>query len=211
MRKIVVFISGRGSNLSSLTEACERGTCLAEIVAVISDKPNVLGLEIANQKNIPALVVNRKLYQNSDEFDKALEERLDVYKPDWIVLAGFMRVLGKHFVKKYRGKLVNIHPSLLPSFSGLDTHRRALLAGVKWHGATVHFVSEGLDEGPIIAQIAVPVYLYDTVESLGMRVLQAEHKLLPGVMSFCVQGKIYLGTDSVIYDYSIMNNAMAWS
>lgn len=210
MQRIVVFISGRGSNLACLADACTSGLCAAKIIAVISDRHNIPGLDVALQKKLPIIVVDRKMYKTNELFEQAMVNYLEPLQPDWLVLAGFMRVLGTTFLSKFREKLVNIHPSLLPSFIGLDTHRRALLSGVRWHGATVHFVNENLDGGPIIAQAAVPVYLNDTVDNLAARVLKAEHRLLTGVMSFCVQGKIYLENNIVKYDQSLIGTAMSW-
>lgn len=210
MQKIVVFISGRGTNLSYLVDFCERGFCAAKVVAVISDRPDAPGLNIALQKKIPIIVVDRRLYPVCEAFDYIVEQKLDILQPNWLVLAGFMKRLGARFVKKYEGKLINIHPSLLPSFPGLDTHHRALLAGVKWHGATVHFVNEELDAGSIIAQTVVPVYLHDTVDTLQARVLSAEHNLLPKIISLCVEGKITLDNGDVKYDRSLIENSMSY-
>jgi len=179
---IVVLISGRGSNLRALLDAELAGT----IVAVISNRVDAGGLAIAEARGVPTAVVAHRDFPSREAFDAALIETIDPHRPDLVVLAGFMRVLTPGFVAHYSGRLINIHPSLLPAFPGLDTHRRALAAGVKIHGCTVHFVTDALDHGPIIAQAAVPVLDDDDEASLGARVLAEEHRIFPdAVRKFC--------------------------
>ena len=182
MKTIVILISGRGSNMQTLLEA----RLPAKVAAVISNEPQAGGLEIARQHGIATRVVDHRPHANRAAFDTALATAIDSFKPDLVVLAGFMRILTGAFVNRYRGRLVNIHPSLLPSFAGLDTHRRALEAGVKVHGCTVHFVTPELDHGPIVIQAAVPVQDGDSEGTLAARVLAEEHRIYPqAVRWFC--------------------------
>ncbi len=175
MKSIVVLISGRGSNMQALFDAMLPCT----IVAVISNRADAAGLAIAKARGIPTAVVNHRDYPDRGSFDTALSKMIDNFHPDFVALAGFMRILTANFVSHYHGRLVNIHPSLLPAYSGLETHARALRDGVKIHGCTVHFVTPDLDHGPIIIQAAVPVMQDDTVQSLSDRVLRAEHQIYP--------------------------------
>ena len=182
MKKIVILISGRGSNMQAILEAGLPAT----VAAVISNEPQAAGLAIAQRHGVATPVVEHRAQVNRAAFDAALAAKIDAYTPDLIVLAGFMRILTDDFVHRYRGRLINIHPSLLPSFAGLDTHRRALEAGVKVHGCTVHFVTPRLDHGPIVIQAAVPVADGDSDESLAARVLVEEHRIYPqAVRWFC--------------------------
>ena len=182
MKKIVILISGRGSNMQAILEARLPVT----VAAVISNEPQAGGLTIARQHGIATRIVAHREHVNRPAFDAALAGEIDGYTPDLIVLAGFMRILTDGFVNRYRGRLVNIHPSLLPSFAGLDTHRRALAAGVKLHGCTVHFVTPQLDHGPIVIQAAVPVADDDSENTLAARVLAEEHRIYPqAVRWFC--------------------------
>ncbi len=173
---IVVLISGRGSNLKAIVDAANP---LVDISAVISNRPNAAGLVYAEEAGISTEVLDHKNFATRLEFDAALEECIDKYDPQLVVLAGFMRILSNEFVRHYQGRLINIHPSLLPKFKGLDTHKRALEAGEKEHGASVHFVTEDLDAGPIILQARVPILADDTEASLAARVLQVEHRIYP--------------------------------
>ena len=175
MKTGVILISGRGSNMRSLVEA---GTGL-DIRAVISNRPDAKGLEWARARGLATRVVDHKAYASREAFDEALAAAIDEHRPDLILLAGFMRVLTPAFIARYPGRILNIHPSLLPAFPGLHTHRRALEAGVKLHGCTVHVVTPELDGGPIVIQEAVPVLPGDTEESLAERVLAAEHRIYP--------------------------------
>lgn len=171
MKKIVILISGRGSNMQALLSA--RLPC--RIAAVISNRADAEGLETAKQRGIATRVVSHRDYADRASFDTALAEVIDSYKPDFVVLAGFMRILTPHFVAHYHGRLINIHPSLLPAYAGMQTHERALQDGVKIHGCTVHFVTPDLDHGPIIIQAAVSVLSHDTAQTLAARVLHEEH------------------------------------
>lgn len=191
MKSIVILISGRGSNLRAILEAG-----LADrVAAVISNNPLAAGLEFARARRIPTRVVDHRQYARREDFDAALRSVIEEYTPDLVVLAGFMRVLTADFVNHYAGRMINIHPSLLPLFPGLDTHRRALAAGVRIHGCTVHFVTPTVDHGPIIAQAAVPVFDGDTPERLASRVLEQEHRLYPAVIRWFLEGRILLKED----------------
>lgn len=192
MKKIVILISGRGSNMQSIVEAASAQQWPAQIAAVISNRSDAAGLEYAAGQGIPTAVVASKDFSSRQAFDEALQQKIDEYAPDLVVLAGFMRILTPDFVSHYAGCMLNIHPSLLPSFVGLATHQQALDAGVKIHGATVHFVTAELDHGPIVAQAAVPVLSGDTEHSLAQRVLQQEHLLYPQAVRQFVEGKISL-------------------
>ena len=182
----VILISGRGSNMRSIVEA---GTGL-DVRAVISNRPDAGGLEWARAQGIPTRVVDHRDYRTREAFDEALGASLAELKADLVLLAGFMRILTPGFVARFRNRLLNIHPSLLPAFTGLHTHRRALAAGVKLHGCTVHLVSPELDAGPIVAQAAVPVLADDTEESLAARVLAAEHRIYPQAVRWFLEGRV---------------------
>jgi phosphoribosylglycinamide formyltransferase-1 len=182
----VILISGRGSNMRSIVEA---RTGL-EDKAVISTRPEALGLEWARSQGIPAVAIDHKAHATREAFDAALAAEIDRHAPDLILLAGFMRILTPAFMTRYPRRILNIHPSLLPSFPGLHTHRRALDAGVKVHGCTVHVVTSALDAGPIVAQAAVPVIAGDTEESLAARVLEAEHRIYPQVVRSFLEGRV---------------------
>ncbi|MEO8039618.1 MAG: phosphoribosylglycinamide formyltransferase [Betaproteobacteria bacterium] len=184
MSRIAVIISGRGSNLGALLSA------RLPVVAVIANRPDAGGLRLAQAHGIPSAVVDHHLHDTRDAFDATLAATIDEQRPDLVVLAGFMRILTPTFVQHYAGRLINIHPSLLPAFVGLDTHRRALEAGVKVHGCTVHFVTDALDHGPIIAQAAVPVLADDSESTLAARVLAQEHRILPAAVRWFVDGRL---------------------
>ena len=175
MKRVVILISGRGSNMQALVRAREAGELPVGIVAVISNVPGAGGLATAQAHGIPTAVVPHQDYPSRAAFDAALRLEIDACRPDVVVLAGFLRVLTADFVRHYEGRLINIHPSLLPAFPGLHTHEKALAAGCKLHGATVHFVTPELDHGPIIIQAAVPVLAGDTPDTLAARVLVQEH------------------------------------
>ena len=190
MKKIVILISGRGSNMQAVVEACIAQKWPAQIAAVISNKADASGLAYAERQGIATAVVVSKEFSQREAFDAALQQKIDEFAPDLVVLAGFMRILTPAFVNHYAGRMLNIHPSLLPSFIGLATHRQALDAGVKLHGATVHFVTAELDHGPIVAQAAVAVHDEDTENSLAQRVLEQEHIIYPRAVRQFVEGKI---------------------
>lgn len=196
--KVGVLISGRGSNLASLIDACAQPDFPAEIVTVISNNPGAKGLEIAEAAGIPARVINHRDFAVRDTFDACLSEALEDAGAEFICSAGFMRILTDGFVEKWRNRQVNIHPSLLPAFKGLHVHARALEAGVRITGATVHFVRPEMDEGPIVAQAAVPVMLNDTEETLAARVLEAEHKLYPLALRLIAEGRVRIVDEKVI-------------
>ena len=182
-QRLVVLISGRGSNMEALLQAAQRRRWAArwgaQVVAVLSNRPQAQGLHVAAQHGVATEVVDHQAYPSREAFDAALAQAIDAHQPTLVLLAGFMRVLGAGFVARYQGRLLNIHPSLLPAFAGLNTHARALQAGCEVAGATVHWVDEGLDSGAIVAQAVVPVLPADTPETLGQRVLAAEHRLYP--------------------------------
>ncbi len=196
MKRIVCLISGRGSNLAAILRAAEeerwRERVPAAVVAVISNRAQAAGLAIAAAHGVPAQVIEHTRFDGRDGFEAALMAAIDAQAADLVVLAGFMRVLTRGFVARYAGRLINIHPSLLPAFPGLATHRQALAAGVRVHGATVHFVSEKVDGGAIIAQAAVPVLPGDSEEALAARVLAREHVLLPRCVRWCCEERIAL-------------------
>lgn len=188
MKRVVILISGRGSNMQALLDA----GLPCHFAAVISNRADAAGLAIAKQHGTPTEVVDHRNYKTREEFDAALTRTIDGYQADLVVLAGFMRILTSPFVTHYRGKLINIHPSLLPAYGGLDTHARALRDGVKIHGCTVHFVTPDLDHGPIIIQAAVPVRDGDTAESLAERILHEEHRIYPQAVRWICNGNVML-------------------
>ncbi len=186
MKRLVILISGRGSNMEALLDA----GIPAEIAAVISNRPEAAGLKIAASRGIETQVLDHKRFPDRESFDSALADRIDAYRPDLIVLAGFMRILTNRFVSRFAGRVLNIHPSLLPAFPGTDTHRRALEEGVRLHGCTVHFVTPALDHGPIIVQSAVAVMPGDDEATLAARVLQQEHLIYPAAVRWFVEGRL---------------------
>jgi phosphoribosylglycinamide formyltransferase-1 len=200
MKSIVILISGRGSNMASLIDAVADGSLPVRVAAVLSNRPDARGLEIATSRGIPTRVVEHTRYSGREAFDAALAEAIDAYAPDIVVLAGFMRILSDGFVTRYAGRLINIHPSLLPAFPGLSTHRRALDEGVRIHGCTVHFVTPTLDHGPIIAQAVVPVLDGDDEESLAARVLEMEHRLYPLAIRWFAEGRLSITDGRVALD-----------
>jgi phosphoribosylglycinamide formyltransferase-1 len=190
MKNIVILISGRGSNMMAIAQACACEGWNARIAAVISNRPDAAGLADAARQGIATTVVDHRAHADRAAFDAALAEAIDAFAPDLVVLAGFMRILSAEFVNRYPARMLNIHPSLLPAFSGLHTHRRAIAAGCKLAGATVHVVTPELDHGPIVAQAAVPVLEGDTEETLAARVTAAEHILYPRVVRWWVDGEL---------------------
>ena len=190
--RIVVLISGRGSNMQAIVNTVRDYGLNAEICAVIANKTDASGLQWARNQGLPVHAVAHRDYATRAAFDTALAAVIDGYQPDYVLLAGFMRVLTPGFVEQFNGRLINIHPSLLPAFPGLHTHQQALAMGVQWHGCTVHFVTPVLDHGPIIAQGIVPVIADDTPETLADRVLQVEHHLYANVVRWLAEGRVSL-------------------
>jgi len=193
--KVAVLISGRGSNLQALIDACVQRDFPAEIRLVLSNRSDAQGLGRAAQAGIPTQVISHRDHATRDEFDAALDAALQAAGIELVCLAGFMRLLGEAFVERWRDRLVNIHPSLLPAFRGLDTHARALAAGVRFTGCTVHFVRAAVDDGPIIVQAAVPVLPNDDSEALAARVLAAEHRAYPLALRLIGEGRVRVGGD----------------
>lgn len=200
MTRIVVLISGGGSNLQSLLDQCQSGALNANIVAVISNRPDAFGLSRARQAGVKALWLDHKSFANRAAFDQSLADLIDEQRPDLVVLAGFMRILTDEFVNRFLGRMINIHPSLLPRYPGLNTHQRALDAGDQAAGATVHFVTAQLDGGPAIAQVEVPVEKQDDADSLARKVLVQEHKLYPTVVDWFVKGRLQLDRNQALLD-----------
>jgi len=196
---VVVLISGGGTNLQALIDAQAQGLPI-RIQAVISNRPDVYGLERARRAGIPTTVVDHRAYPDREAFDRALAAEIDRHHPGLVVLAGFMRILTPDFVHHYQGRLLNIHPSLLPKFQGLHTHERALRAGEKEHGASIHFVTEELDGGPVILQAKVPVLPDDTPEVLAARVLEQEHRLYPLAVRWFAEGRLALQEGRITFD-----------
>jgi phosphoribosylglycinamide formyltransferase-1 len=200
MKNIVILISGTGSNMDALMRACEAEGWPARIAAVISNRPEAGGLAIAAARGVPTAVLNHRDFASREAFDAALAELIDGYRPDLVVLAGFMRILTPQLVQHYAGRMLNIHPSLLPSFTGLHTHARVLEAGVKVHGASVHFVTSELDHGPIVIQGAIDVRPDDTVQTLITRVQRLEHVIYPRAVRWAVENRLseHAGTVRVV-------------
>jgi phosphoribosylglycinamide formyltransferase-1 len=195
MKRLVILISGRGSNMEALLAA----RLPAATAAVISNNPDAEGLATARRRGVIAAVVDHRRFGGRESFDAALAQEIDRYEPDLVALAGFMRVLTPQLVQRYADRLINIHPSLLPAFPGLHTHRRALEAGVRVHGCTVHFVTPTLDQGPIVVQAAVPVMPDDTEDSLAARVLAAEHCIYPQAVRWFCEGRVSVAADGRVH------------
>ncbi len=193
--RFVILISGQGSNMQAIVQACQSGACQAEVCAVIASRVETAGLTWAASQGIETIGLAHTSFPTRDAFDGALAEAIERFSPDYVLLAGFMRVLTPVFVERFSGRLINIHPSLLPSFPGLHTHAQALATGVQSHGCTVHFVTPVLDHGPIIAQGVVPVHAHDTPETLANRVLGMEHIIYPQVAEWLAQGRVHLTRD----------------
>ncbi|MFL6687750.1 phosphoribosylglycinamide formyltransferase [Paraburkholderia graminis] len=192
MKKLVILISGRGSNMEAIVRACADEGWAAQVAAVIANRPDAAGLAFAASHGIATAVVDHRQFPDRERFDAALAEQIDSFSPDLVALAGFMRVLTDGFVDRYAGRMLNVHPSLLPSFPGLKTHQQALDAGVRLHGASVHFVTSQLDHGPIVMQSAVPVVAGDTPATLAERVLASEHIIYPRAVRWFVEGRLAL-------------------
>ena len=198
--RIVVLISGSGTNLQAIIDEVRTGRINAEISAVISNVDDAKGLQRASQSDIATAVLNHEQFDSREAFDRAMIELIDSYQPDTVLLAGFMRILTPIFVSHYSGRVLNIHPSLLPKFRGLNTHQRALDAGETQHGCSIHFVTEELDGGPVIAQASFQVEKTDTADSLAQKVLQKEHVLYPLVISWMADDRAKLSDDGVWLD-----------
>ena len=196
---IVVLISGSGTNLQALIDASQSSSY--KISAVISNRPEVFGLQRAKQDKIHTLTIDHKSFVSRDKFDQALGDAIEEIDPDLIVLAGFMRILGVDFVNRFEGRILNIHPSLLPKYPGINTHQRAIDAGDKEHGVSVHFVTADLDGGPLIAQESVPILKDDTAEVLAARVLEKEHIIYPKVVSWFANGRLHMKAGKVILNH----------
>lgn len=197
---VAVMISGRGSNMSALIEAAKAPDFPGEIALVVSNKPSAAGLEIARAEGIEAVAVDQKLYGSRPEHEAAVAEAIEASGARIVCLAGYMRLLTAGFVQRFAGRMINIHPSLLPLFPGLDTHGRALEAGMRVHGCTVHFVTEEMDEGPIVAQAAIAVGPDDTAETLARRLLVAEHRLYPQALRLVLEGKVRMDGARTTYE-----------
>lgn len=208
MKKIVILISGRGSNMEALIAERDGGRLPVDIAAVISNRPAAQGLETAAAAGIATRCLDHKAYAGRDEFDAALASCIDEFAPDLVILAGFMRILTPDFVRRYEGRLLNIHPSLLPSFPGLHTHQRALDEGVRIHGCTVHFVTAELDHGPVVIQAAVPVVDGDDEASLAARVLRQEHRIYPQAVRWLAEGRARLVDGRVVCDAPLIDDAV---
>jgi len=200
MKKIVVLISGSGSNLQAIIDACCQNSINGSIAAVISNRPNVMGLQRAVKAGIDAITLDHKPFADRSSFDQELQKHIDFYQPDIVVLAGFMRILTDEFVNHYLGRMINIHPSLLPKYPGLDTHARALAAGDSHAGATVHFVTPELDGGPLIAQAKVAIQPGDDVAALNKKILSAEHQLYPAVIQWLCTDRLTFAEGLPILD-----------
>lgn len=198
--RVVVLISGRGSNLQAIIDARHAGKLPIELCAVISNRAHADGLANARAAHVESSVIDHRDFPDRESFDRKLMQQIDRHRPNLVVLAGFMRVLGEEFIDHYAGHLINIHPSLLPAFPGLHTHERALAASVKEHGATVHFVTRDVDGGPIIIQARVPVRVDDTPQSLAHRVLVEEHRIYPLAIRWYAEGRLRLSKGKVLLD-----------
>jgi phosphoribosylglycinamide formyltransferase-1 len=195
MKNIVILISGRGSNMEAIVRACESERWSAKISAVISNRPEASGLQFAAQKQIANIALDHRAYASRAAFDAALAQAIDAFAPDFVVLAGFMRILTPEFVQRYVHRLLNIHPSLLPAFPGLHTHAKAIEHGCKVAGATVHFVTDKLDHGPIVIQAIEPIQPQDTPEALALRVLKKEHIIYPRALRWAIEDRLDITPD----------------
>ena len=200
MHSIVSLISGRGSNFEAIYKAAKAKSWDVRFTGLITNQPEAKGLEFAKSVGIPTAVINHRSYPSREAFDEALMQQIDAFGADLLVLAGFMRILTPGFIEHYEGRMMNIHPSLLPRFPGLHTHERVLEAGDRVHGATVHFVSAGVDEGPIICQSEVPVLPTDTPSDLAARVLKTEHQIYPLAVEWFINGRLHLAGNRVSVD-----------
>ena len=198
--RIVVLISGRGTNLEAIIDAIAGGSLPVHLAAVVCNEPDAPGIGLARRAGCEVAILHHRDFPARERFDAALAETIDRFDPELVVLAGFMRILTSGFVRRYAGRLINIHPSLLPEFPGLDTHARAIAAGAEVHGATVHFVTGELDGGPVIAQVRVPVLADDDPETLAARVLEGEHVILPRTIAWFAERRIRMAGGRVLVD-----------
>lgn len=198
--RLIVLVSGSGSNLQAIIDGCASGAIPGSIAAVIANRPNCKGLDRATHAGIPAITIDHKEFDSRESFDTKLADTIDSYKPDLVILAGFMRILTTEFVNHYAGRLLNIHPSLLPLYPGLNTHQRALDAGDEYAGVTVHFVTPELDGGPSIIRARVAIEDTDTADTLARRVLCEEHKIYPLAVKWFCEGRLALKNNQVLFD-----------
>jgi phosphoribosylglycinamide formyltransferase 1 len=198
MKRIVILISGRGSNMQSIVHACGQDGWHAKVVAVISNKADAKGLQFAQEQGIATEVIDHRAHAQREAFDAALGDAIERHEPDAVLMAGFMRIVGPALVRRFVGRMLNIHPSLLPAFAGLNTHQRAIDAGCTVAGATVHFVSETLDSGPIVMQAVVPVFHNDSAELLAKRVLDKEHLIYPRAARWLTEGRLQVRGERVV-------------
>ncbi|MFB6422071.1 MAG: phosphoribosylglycinamide formyltransferase [Candidatus Malihini olakiniferum] len=207
MKNITVLLSGQGSNLQALIEACSRKYVKANISAVLSNNPRAFGLLLAQEAKIPSHIIELQRFSSSSFFDAAMAEEIAQYQPDLVVLAGYMRILSQKFVAQFSGKIINIHPSLLPKYPGLHTHRKALESGDKEHGTSIHFVTDELDGGPLILQSKVPVFIEDTEEMLTSRVKTQEHIIYPLVVKWFIEERLKMYKGEALLDGLRIPNA----
>lgn len=200
MKRIVVLISGNGSNLQAILDACSTGRIAGKVVAVVSNKGEAYGLTRAREAGCDTAVLSAGDYPDRATYDAALAETVAGFAPDLIVMAGFMRILSPEFIARFRGRMLNIHPSLLPKYQGLHTHRRAIEAGEEEHGASVHFVTEELDGGPVVLQARVPIFADDSEEEVAARVQVQEHAIYPLVVSWFCMGRLVMMADKALMD-----------
>jgi phosphoribosylglycinamide formyltransferase-1 len=209
-KSLVILISGSGTNLQAIIDAVKQGRINASIAAVISNRADAKGLKRALRENITTAVIDQKEYPDRTAYDEALIAEIDKYSPNLVVLAGFMRILSDKFINHYLNAILNVHPSLLPEFKGLHTHRRALQASKQVHGASVHFVNNELDSGPVVIQAQVPVLPGDTEETLGRRVLQQEHIIYPMAIAWYIEGRLEINDNDVLLDNTILHRPVIW-
>ncbi|MFK4753875.1 phosphoribosylglycinamide formyltransferase [Oceanobacter antarcticus] len=202
--RIVILISGTGSNMMAIADAVQSGDIDAMVAGVVSNRPDAAGMQHARDREIPAILVDHQQFSSREEFDANLMRAIDDLAPDLIVLAGFMRILTSDFVRHYRGRMINIHPSLLPLYQGLNTHQRAIDAGDSEHGVSVHFVTEELDGGPVIAQAVVTIDTGETAASLQHKVQIQEHILYPIIVKWCTQGRLAMTDQGVTLDSKLL-------
>ncbi|HEY3488227.1 MAG TPA: phosphoribosylglycinamide formyltransferase [Gammaproteobacteria bacterium] len=208
--KIVVLISGNGSNLQALIDRSQRPDCNYRIAAVVANRPDAYGLQRAARAGIPQHCLQHTDFPDRASYDRSLQQQIDHYRPDLVVLAGFMRILTPEFAHHYQGRLLNIHPSLLPAYRGLHTHQRALEAGERTHGASVHFVTGELDAGPVILQSRVPILAGDTPEILAERVHVQEHIIYPLVVEWYAMGRLRMHNNRVLFDQTILDSPIVY-